>query len=217
MIMCHRTWFKLGWIGLLFLILSIGGARAAGPHYVFAHYMVCFATYGESVEGYKREIVEAQSAGIDGFALNIGAWSGPDAYYKSRVKLMYDAAEQLGTDFKLFFSVDFDKTNDIVDMVATYGTRPNSFRYQGKVVLSTFDKTRLDWQGGVFNPLKANGIQLFFVPSFMPNPPTELPKYRDGVNIRHLFQHSGWPIPFWRGGLALSIGPVQFRLYQSGS
>src|SRR5262245_8291719 len=40
-------------------------SRATQPqthHYVFAHYMVCFAAYGETVESYEREIKEAQAA-----------------------------------------------------------------------------------------------------------------------------------------------------------
>src|SRR5262245_41178400 len=107
-------------------------AGSTKPRYVFAHYMVCFATYGETMEGYRREILEAQSANIDGFALNVGAWDDVQPYYKRRVKLMYDAAEQLDSGFKLFFSVDFDGSSNIVDMIQTYAARPNSFRYQDK-------------------------------------------------------------------------------------
>ena len=178
-------------VAFLFLQLAAPYLRASGNtnHYVFAHYMVCFATYGESIEGYKREILQAQAAGIDGFALNVGAWSGPDTYYKSRVKLMYDAAEQLGADFKLFFSVDLGQTNDIVDMVATYGTRPNSFRYNGKVVLSTFGLNGLNWRNGIFEPLRKRGIEVFFVPHFWSDTGGELPQYRDGVNVLNTYSN----------------------------
>ena len=56
------------YVGALILLLSRCGLQAAAtPHYVFAHYMVCFATYGQTIDGYKREIQEAQAAGIDGF------------------------------------------------------------------------------------------------------------------------------------------------------
>lgn len=64
---------------LLFQLMAGPLAAANGEesnhvrkHYVFAHYMVCFAARGERVEDYKREIQEAQAAGIDGFALNCG-------------------------------------------------------------------------------------------------------------------------------------------------
>ena len=141
--MCRRLWTGICWAGLLVSVAFPGQVEAAGPHYVFAHYMVCFATYGATIDAYKHEIQEAQAAGIDGFALNVGAWSGPDTYYKSRVELIYDAAEQLGTNFKLFFSIDFGNTNDIVDMLSTYGPRTNSFRSDGRVVVSTFGQNVL--------------------------------------------------------------------------
>jgi glucan endo-1,3-alpha-glucosidase len=174
-----------GWrLGTLVLWLSISGSsRAAAPHFVFAHYMVCFATYGENVDAYKREIQEAQAAGIDGFALNVGAWSGPDTYYKNRVKLMYDAAESLQTGFKLFFSVEITNTTDIVDMVKTYANRTNTFLQGNRVVVSTFGQNNLDWSNSVFAPLKTNGISICFVPHFWPNPVQELPGFSDAVNI----------------------------------
>jgi glucan endo-1,3-alpha-glucosidase len=170
-----------------YLALIFAGAGqsafAAGPHYVFAHYMVCYATYGETIQGYGREIREAQAAGIDGFALNVGAWSGPDTYYKSRVQLLYQAAELLGTNFKFFFSVDMGDTNDIVDMISTYAARTNTFRYENKVVVSTFGQNDLDWINSIFTPLKNRGISVFFIPHFWPDPVTELPAYRGAVGI----------------------------------
>lgn len=50
----------------LFLVLASPSPVATagvGRHYVFGHYMVCFATYGSD---YEREIKEAEAAGIDG-------------------------------------------------------------------------------------------------------------------------------------------------------
>ena len=74
-------------VALFVLLVLPAHLPAAGPHYVFAHYMVCYATYGESLAAYEREINEAQAAGIDGFALDVGAWSGPDTWLPSRRKL----------------------------------------------------------------------------------------------------------------------------------
>jgi glucan endo-1,3-alpha-glucosidase len=169
---------------------SLSG-QAASPHYVFAHYMVCFATYGENIQGYKREIQEAQAAGIDGFALNVGAWSGPDTYYQSRVYLMYRAAENLGTGFKLFFSVDFEDSTNIVNMVESYANRPNTFRYQGKIVLSTYAHNDvpskgwrgIEWTNAIIGKLRKDGCPVFFVPYFFSDPVQELPNYADGVQI----------------------------------
>src|SRR5579872_3205928 len=131
--------------GAFILMAAAKPALAAGPHYVFAHYMVCYACYGQSVEAYKQEIQDAQMAGIDGFALDVGEWNGPDTYYKTRVELIYQAAESLNTGFKLFFSVDMANTNDIVQMVGTYANRTNSFHYNGKLVLSSFCGNGLNW------------------------------------------------------------------------
>jgi glucan endo-1,3-alpha-glucosidase len=170
MIMRRQTWLELVWVVLLFLVFSPGEMRAAGPHYVFAHYMVCYADYGDSVDGFKRDILEAQAAGIDGFALNCGEWNRPDAawFYTNRVEMMYKAAEQLGTGFKLFFSVDDSDANEIVAMISSHANRANSFRYQDKLVVSTFAANNVDWQNSVFLPLKKAGIDVFFVPYFAP-------------------------------------------------
>src|SRR5580704_12678755 len=52
---------------------------------VFAHYLVANQSYGNGynfdyVAGYMKEIQQAQAIGIDGFALNVGGWSGQPAY-----------------------------------------------------------------------------------------------------------------------------------------
>ena len=148
---------------------------AKDRHWVFAHYMVCFATYGEKVEAYQREMKEAQAAGIDGFALNCGAWK-KEPHYMRRAKLIYEAAEKLGTGFQLFFSADGPPSEaEVVDMVKTYASHPNQLRWQGRAVLSTFGGSKAAWREKVFAPLKEAGIEVFFVPFFYPEPVTELP------------------------------------------
>ena len=148
--------------------------------------MVCYATYGESIEGYQREIHEAQAAGIDGFALNVGAWSR-EPHYPRRVRLIYRAAQELGTGFKLFFSVDMSNVTDILDMVRTYARHPNQFVYRDRIVVSTFSQERLAWKEQVLAPLKQEGIDVFFVPYFYPRPQaTELPDY---ATVAKLLQH----------------------------
>jgi glucan endo-1,3-alpha-glucosidase len=163
----------------------------SNPHYVFAHYMVAFATYGETVEGYRKEIMEAQAANIDGFALNVGAWDDVQAYYKRRVPLIYQAAETLGTGFKLFFSVDYADPTNVVNMVETYANRTNTFRYQGKVVLSAYGQndvpsvgwTGMDWTNAIIGKLKQDGYPVFFIPFFFSDPPDELPNSIDANQV----------------------------------
>ena len=158
--------FIFGCVGLLSAWTAT--SQAATPHYVFAHYMVCYSLYGQSVAGFKSEIQDAQAAGIDGFALDVGEWNGPDTYYKTNVELMYEAAEALNNGFKLFFSVDMPQTNDIVQMISTYAHRTNSFYYNGKLVVSSFCGNGLGWTN-VFQPLKSQGINVFFIPFFPPD------------------------------------------------
>jgi len=165
---------------------SLSAAPAPGPKRVFAHYMVCFATYGEGVENYKREIREAQAAGIDGFALNCGAWHN-EPHYPRRTAQIYQAAQELDSGFKLFFSVDLGNVDFILDMVRTYARHPAQFLHGGRVVVSTFAASGVPWKEKVFAPLKAEGIGVFFVPYFYPEPATELPSY--DVVVKH---HRKW-------------------------
>jgi glucan endo-1,3-alpha-glucosidase len=156
----------------LLLQLLCPSLRAAETtnHFVFAHYMICYADYGDSVAGFEQDILDAQAAGVDGFAMNCGEWNSPGAdwYYTNRVEMMYQAAQQLGTGFKLFFSVDESNTNDIVAMISSHANDANSFRYQGKLVVSTSGQNGVDWQNSVFKPLTNMGINVFFVPYFLP-------------------------------------------------
>ncbi|HLH56779.1 MAG TPA: endo-1,3-alpha-glucanase family glycosylhydrolase [Verrucomicrobiae bacterium] len=182
---------KLATTTALLALVTASGLQAGAPHLVFAHYMVCFESYGESLDGYKREIQQAQAAGIDGFALNVGAWDDSQAYYKSRVALIYNAAEQLGTGFKLFFSVDFENASNTVSMVESFANRTNSFHYQGKLVLSSYGHndvpaagwTGVDWTNAVIGKLVKDGIPVFFIPHFFPSPVQELPGYADAQSI----------------------------------
>jgi hypothetical protein len=167
----------------LFAVRAAAATNSSSPHYVFAHYMVCFPTYGETVAAYQQEILEAQAAGVDGFALDVADWTGPNWYYRTRTATIYAAAEQLGTGFKLFFSVETTNTSDIVSMVTTYANRTNSFRNQGKVVVSTFGQNGVDWEHQVFQPLHSAGIDVSFVPFFWPASNAELPTAQDALGI----------------------------------
>lgn len=191
-----RRWL-LAAIGALLLSASgVGQAAAVAGregadsrrHLVFAHYMVCFAAHGERVEDYRREIRQAQAAGIDGFALNCGAWHN-EPHYPRRTKAIFQAAQELGTGFRLFFSVDFaglkrhpagEFESYVLDMVKTYGRHPNQLMVDGRTVVSTFAGGQgVAWQRDIIAPLKAAGYELFLVPFFYPRPRvTELPDER---------------------------------------
>lgn len=138
---------------------------------VFAHYMLCCGSFGHDVAAAERDIRLAQEMGLDGFALNAGAWSR-EPYYQASAAAMFAAAERLGTGFALFFSADMCcslTAEDIRDMVLTYAKRPNYLRKNGRVVLSTFAGEREGsafWREKVLTPLREAGLDVFFVPDF---------------------------------------------------
>ncbi len=200
-----RKWvhFEVRCFSLLALFVTMSTARAGTPHYVFAHYMVCYSDYGATVQGYEHDIRDAQAAGLDGFALDLGAYDDPtQPYYNTNVALMYAAAAQLGTGFKLFFSLEITNTATIVDLISTYAGQPNTFRYGSNVVISTFGQNNVSWTNGVFAPLNSKGISVFFIPHFWPNPVHELPTYQDGVQIMNTYSNILNGL-FWYGAAGL--------------
>jgi glucan endo-1,3-alpha-glucosidase len=152
--------------------------------------MVCYSDYGPTVQGYEHDIQDAQAAGIDGFALDVGDYDDPaQLYYNTNILLMYLAAQQLNTGFKLFFSVDMgSSTNAVIDLINTYATWTNTFRYQGLVVVSSFGQLGLNWNS-IFLPLAQKGVSVFFIPHFWPNPVGELPTYQEGVSILNTYSN----------------------------
>ena len=153
-------------------------AAAARPRKVFAHYMVCIPTFGgaSTVEDYKREICAAQAGGIDGFALNCGAWTMVEPMYKQRTTLIYQAAKELGTDFKLFISADYATgltLEETRDMIESFRDHPNQFRYDGKPVLSTFGggRSQTEFVQKAFQGDRA----IVYTPFYYPTPAAEMP------------------------------------------
>lgn len=151
---------------------------AAPPRMVFAHYMVAVPTYGggSTVADYQREIRAAQAAGIDGFALNCGGWSLREPHYKQRALLIYQAALELATDFKLFLSADYCcglTDEETRDMVETFRDHPNQLRVDGRPVLSTFAGGR--HQTDFVNREFADERRIFYVPFYYPTPAAENP------------------------------------------
>jgi glucan endo-1,3-alpha-glucosidase len=175
-------------LGVLIMPGIANLAQAGGPHYVFAQYVIYNPVYGASIAGFEHDIQDAQAAGIDGFAVDLGVYDDPtQEYYNENVAYMYAAAEALGTGFKLFFSVELTNTADIVQLVSTYAGRTNTFLQGTNVVLSTWGQNQLNWTNGVFAPLSQQGISLFFIPFFWPASGAEIPSYSDGTNLLATF------------------------------
>jgi glucan endo-1,3-alpha-glucosidase len=135
------------------LVLTLGPwAPAVAQKMVFAHYMVTNQDYQGNTDptqelkiaAYEREIQQAQAAGIDGFALNVGGWLNQN-YYIVYSAQMFEAAARLNTGFKLMFSADMccgNAVGDVEDMVRRFANDPRYsqvyFKYNGKFVLTTF-------------------------------------------------------------------------------
>jgi len=133
--------------------------------------MVAIRTYGGSVEGYIREIQEAKAAGIDGFALNLGAWR--DANYRTDMASLFEAAKREGSGFKLFLSPDMCcalSRQDVVEMVRLYADHPAQLHKDGRVVVSGWGLTGDEaadsssfWLS-VRADLKTLGYEIFLIP-----------------------------------------------------
>ena len=171
-------------LGMTVLAQTAGAGDSAKK--VFAHYMVCIPTYGgnSKIEDYQREIRAAQAAGIDGFALNCGGWTLREPHYKKRSQLIYEAAKELGTDFKLFISADYASgltSDETRDMVETFRTHPNQFRHDGKPVLSTFGGKRAQTE---FVHKEFTGDRaIVYVPFYYPQPAAEMPNQAQAEQV----------------------------------
>jgi glucan endo-1,3-alpha-glucosidase len=156
---------------LVYVAVFCARAEVGSARKVFAHYMVAFPTYGMDTASYLREMKEAQALGIDGFVLNVAAWSTAPTEYQLRVRNIFAAALQLEADFTLFFSADMCcglLGSDIVDMMTTYGSHPSYLREQTRPVLTTFMGEALGqhfWQQ-ILKAIKEKRLEVFFVPAF---------------------------------------------------
>jgi len=166
------------WLALGMCAVTMTAFAEKDAHKVFAHYMVCVPTYGgdSTVGDYQREIRAAQAAGIDGFALNCGGWTLKEPHYKKRVLLIYQAAKELGTGFQLFLSADYATgltSEETRDMVETFRSHPNQFRYRGRPVLSTFagGREQTEFVRKEFSGDRA----ICYVPFYYPTPAAEMP------------------------------------------
>ncbi len=162
--------------------MAAAGALAAGPaaaaisiagpppepRRVFAHYIVCCPLKGaaSTVEDFADEIRQAQSQGIDGFALNCGSWTREPRYRAYALKI-FAATASLKTDFKLFFSADWLTEDQSIAMISEFYDHPNTLRFAGKPVVSTFGGDSDTWKG-IVKTLSDAGKPIFFVPFFYP-------------------------------------------------
>lgn len=123
----------------------------------------------------------AHAAGIDAFALNVGA---TDQTTTIQVPKAYSAAAQVG--FKVFLSFDYAaqgpwSSQAVIATIRTYANSPAQFKVNGLPFVSTFEGTAKasDWA------TIRQSTPLFFVPEWTSIAPEDFKssdeQYADGV------------------------------------
>lgn len=141
-------------------------ANDHGQHLVFAHYMTCFTL---SVDFCKQEIAIAQAHGIDGFAMDFGAWldgDGKPTGYVQSMDNMFEAAKELNSGFKLMLTPEYSVQPidiSVEHMVNRYYDHPNAMRHNGVFCLSSYGMSGNSYNSPL-TKLKAEGKKIFFIP-----------------------------------------------------
>jgi glucan endo-1,3-alpha-glucosidase len=151
---------------------------------VFAAYRLDMGAYGDTVAGYEQDIEDAQAIGVDGFELDTMGWDpatcGSWGNFKTWAGYMFQAAQNLGTNFKLFFMDDMqgacgtqaEANAAAAAALSTYESSPNYFYYNGKPVFGGFNSS-LSTSNGSADAIFWSGIlsaiapyNPFFWPTF---------------------------------------------------
>jgi glucan endo-1,3-alpha-glucosidase len=201
-------------LGNVFAPASAAELNAVAPptqeKKVFAHYMVCCPTAGQAagVPEFKQEIREAQSRGLDGFALNVGGWQESEPVYKKRVLEIYEAASELNSGFELFVSVDGAARAEIEGILDTVGRLPNQFRLRGKPVISTFSGEGKDYSDGHRMERMVASRGFVFLPFFYSHPVSSPEGKIDEISAKSLANEYSTLDGFFFFGAAASGGDL---------
>ncbi|KAJ7772013.1 glycoside hydrolase [Mycena maculata] len=168
---------------------------------VFAHFMVG-NTYPYTIDDWAADIEEASAHNIDGFALNVGK----EDWQQDRVALCFEAAARSSTPFFLFLSFDMSSipaaaASDVdllCSYMTTFGTHPRMFRYEGKVLVSTFAGEAGRFGQGSLHEAWAFAkaamqhiLPVHFVPAFFIDPA----RYPEILAMDGVFNwNGGWPL-----------------------
>ncbi|KAE8351746.1 glycosyl hydrolase family 71-domain-containing protein [Aspergillus coremiiformis] len=163
-------------------------STSSDSHNVFAHFIIGNA-YHMTSDQWESDIVEAQKAHIDGFALNIGP---QDQHTDRALQAAYDAAEKIG-NFSLFISFDYLSggawpADRVITIINAYKNRTSQFHYKGKPLVSTFEGVG---NTGDWPKIKAT-TGCFFVPCWTSMGPAGI---RNVLNdIDGAFSWDAWPV-----------------------
>ncbi|KAK7048385.1 glycoside hydrolase [Favolaschia claudopus] len=170
---------------------------------VVAHFMVG-NTFPYTLDDWTSDINLATASGLDGFALNVG----PDDFQNTQTANAFQAAEAVGSNFKLFFSLDMsvlpcatvEDGAALRARVTNFASRPNYLQRNGKAFVSTFageackfgqDSVADGWRTQFAQHPDLQG-KMEFVPSFFMDPATFT--QFGGVMDGSFNFNSGWPI-----------------------
>lgn len=160
--------------------------------------------YPYTLENWAEDVSMASASGIDGFALNMGT----DEWQPARVADAYQAAQESGTNFKLFLSLDMtvwpcasaDNAAKLRAIVNQFADHPNQLMYDNRVFVSTFSGEKCNFgQGSVADGWKSQFYQhadlagkIYFVPSFFVDP-AQFSQFAD-IMDGDFNWNSAWPI-----------------------
>jgi len=143
------------------------GRQRESPLRVYTHAQ----TWSYTSADWTTDINHAKSAGIDGFALNMGS----DPWQPDRVATACSVAQSLG--FKMFLSFEMTAVRCgsaadagmLTDLVKTYASHPAQAKYNGRAHVSTFSGENCHFgQGSVqagWLYLRSLVPALYFVPA----------------------------------------------------
>ncbi|KAJ7109754.1 glycoside hydrolase [Mycena crocata] len=182
---------------------SLHERQDPAPKFVVAHFMVG-NTFPYTLQDWTDDINLATASGLDGFALNVG----PDDFQTTQTNNAFQAAETLGPNFKLFFSLDMsvlpcatvEDGAALRARVKNFATHPNHLQLNGRAFVSTFAGEGCTFgQGSVpdgwrsqFSQHPELQGQIHFVPAFFMDPST-FPQF-SGVMDGDFNFNSGWPL-----------------------
>ncbi|KAJ7069703.1 glycoside hydrolase [Mycena amicta] len=176
---------------------------AANQKTVCAHFMVG-NTFPYTLQDWTDDITLASNSGLDAFALNVG----PDDFQTTQTNNAFQAAQNFGPTFKLFFSLDMsvlpcqtvDDGAALRQRVLNFATHPNQLQFNGKAFVSTFAGESCTFGQGsaaagwasqfAAHPDLQGKIQ--FVPSFFIDPAT-FSSFAGTMDGAFNF-NGGWPI-----------------------
>ena len=166
-------------------------AAAAAGKQVFAHYMLCFAAFGEkgnssnATAGYQKEMAVAQANGLDGFAIE---YLGRDSYYLPSAIGMFAACEAYnaalpagGKPFQLFVIINFCcglNLTDAVELYTRFHASSCAHHLDERPVFSSwsavnsrlpFPEEAARWERDFYQPIHSAGLpRPFFLPFVYP-------------------------------------------------